>query len=326
MSSLVSIIIPVYNSEDYLERTIQSAIDQTWENKEIIIIDDGSDDRSLAIAKKYESAFVKVITQKNNGAASARNKGLSIATGDYIQFLDSDDILSSNKIEVQINALNDSPGMLAVCSTVHFYDGTNHMVQVPSTYEDSFLFSSNDPVEFLINLWGGNGLGASMIQTNSWLIPIDIIKKNDPWMEFYSPDDDGEYFCRLLLSSKGIIYTKNCYNYYRRYKSSRSLSNRASLKALEGCYMAIILKKENLLLKTSSEKAKLAIIKQLMDLAIFAYPKHEALTNLIEGEIKNLGNFNYRPALGGVIIDKISYFLGWKFARRLSILKNNLFK
>ena len=93
---MISIIIPVFNSEKYIEQTIKSAIDQTWANKEIIIIDDGSTDNSLAIAKQFKNDRIKIITQQNKGASAARNKGIAEAKGTYIQFLDAVDILSAN--------------------------------------------------------------------------------------------------------------------------------------------------------------------------------------------------------------------------------------
>ncbi|HZX58320.1 MAG TPA: glycosyltransferase family A protein, partial [Mucilaginibacter sp.] len=102
---LVSIIIPVYNSEKHLAETISSALEQTWPNKEIIIVDDGSADNSLAIAKSFASENVKVFHQPNKGASAARNKGIQEAKGDYIQFLDADDLLMPNKIAAQVKQL-----------------------------------------------------------------------------------------------------------------------------------------------------------------------------------------------------------------------------
>src|ERR1700744_3507890 len=102
---LVSIIIPVYNSEKYLSDAIQSAINQTWSDTEIIIIDDGSTDNSLQVAQQFISEKVKIFHQENKGASVARNYGLTKAKGDYIQFLDADDILSNNKIEAQMTVL-----------------------------------------------------------------------------------------------------------------------------------------------------------------------------------------------------------------------------
>ena len=120
---LVSIIIPVFNSEKYIGATIASAVEQTWPNKEIIVVDDGSTDKSLEIAEKLKDSFIKVFSQENKGASVARNKGLKEAKGEYIQFLDADDLLSPDKIEGQLNALKGSITHLALCKTKYFYDG-----------------------------------------------------------------------------------------------------------------------------------------------------------------------------------------------------------
>ncbi len=122
MQPLVSIIIPFYNAERYLSATLQSAIDQTWNNKEIIVVDDGSTDRSIELITNFKSDKVKLYQQQNKGAAAARNLGLSHAKGEYVQFLDADDLLSKDKIEKQVLALQNHPDQVAVCSTVHFKD------------------------------------------------------------------------------------------------------------------------------------------------------------------------------------------------------------
>lgn len=103
-NSLVSIIIPVYNSETYLEACILSVINQTYSNIEIILINDGSTDGSLQILKKYALADPRIILidALNEGPALARKKGLDMARGEYIQFLDSDDTLLNDAIELLI--------------------------------------------------------------------------------------------------------------------------------------------------------------------------------------------------------------------------------
>ncbi len=82
MAPLVSILIPAYNSERWIADTIRSALGQTWQNKEIIIVDDGSVDQTLSIARQFASKTVAVVTQKNQGAAAARNKAFSLSRGD----------------------------------------------------------------------------------------------------------------------------------------------------------------------------------------------------------------------------------------------------
>src|SRR6188768_4508586 len=102
MEPLVSILIPAYNAEEWIVETIDSALAQTWARKEIIIVNDGSRDQTLAVARRYESGNVKVVTQENQGAAATRNAAFGFSQGDYIQWLDADDLLAPVKVSSQV--------------------------------------------------------------------------------------------------------------------------------------------------------------------------------------------------------------------------------
>src|ERR1051325_3114803 len=102
MKPLVSILVPAFNAQNSIADTLRSALAQTWERKEIIVVNDGSTDDTLSIARQFESPSVRVVTQENQGAAVARNTALSLCQGDYIQWLDADDLLSPQKIAQQI--------------------------------------------------------------------------------------------------------------------------------------------------------------------------------------------------------------------------------
>jgi len=101
-SHLVSVLVPSYNSEVYLQECLESALAQTYPNVEIIVVDDGSTDSSLEIAKRFEPRGVLVISQSNRGQAGALNTAFDASTGDYIQYLDADDMLDPRKIEIQV--------------------------------------------------------------------------------------------------------------------------------------------------------------------------------------------------------------------------------
>ena len=110
LKPLVSILIPAYNAQETITASIQSAICQTWQRKEVIVVNDGSSDRTAEMAGRFRSK-VTVVSTENRGAAAARNHALSLSQGDYIQWLDADDILAHDKIERQFAELRkeDSP-------------------------------------------------------------------------------------------------------------------------------------------------------------------------------------------------------------------------
>ncbi|MFD2145595.1 glycosyltransferase family 2 protein [Mucilaginibacter antarcticus] len=132
---------------------------------------------------------------QNKGAATARNAGLAIAKGQYIQFLDADDLLSPDKIERQLKALNNSITQLAICKTVYFNNGDDYKQVTPlySWYDTDV----DDTVDFLVKLYAGEdvmpGYGG-MVTVHAWLTPAEVIKKAGPWKEELSVDDDGEFF------------------------------------------------------------------------------------------------------------------------------------
>jgi glycosyltransferase involved in cell wall biosynthesis len=314
--SLVSILIPCYNSEKWIAETIESALVQTWQNKEIIIVDDGSKDNSLAIAKRFESPIVKVISQENRGAGAARNRALKEAQGDFIQYLDADDLLSPDKIESQISILLNEVNKVAVCDTIHFLDGEGY--QIKTTAEKWYLYDTDDPIDFLIRLYGGYGQ-AAMIQPNAYLSPRSVIEKAGLWEEFYSPDDDGEYFCRVILASSGIRLSKKAINYYRKYQNGQSLSKRNSRRAMEGILRSIDLKTQHILDKTDSEKAKYAFAKMYMEHGVNCYPLYKdlSLISIQKAKLLGINKVHYVGGSKGILLSSI---IGWKGAKLVSFL------
>lgn len=316
MYCLVSILIPCYNAKQWIAETINSALAQTWQNKEIIVVDDGSTDDSLAIAQQFESPIVKVISQDNRGAGATRNRALKESQGDFIQYLDADDLLSPNKIESQIKILLNNLEKVAVCQTIHFFDGEDYKRK--STVDDLYLYNTDDPIEFLVRLYGGYGEGG-MIQPNAYISPRSVIERAGIWEEFYSPDDDGEYFCRVVLASSGIRFSNQGINYYRKHINGNNLSKRNSRLALEGILRSLDLKAKYLLQKTNSERAKFALAKMYMCHGVNCYPSYKdlSLEAIQKAKLLGLHNINY---VGGRRGHFLSSLIGWKGARFASYL------
>jgi len=177
---LVSIVIPAYRAEQFIRDIHDSVVGQTYPDTEIFVIDDGSPDQTAEVARTYASEKLKVVVQPNSGACKARNRGMEMSQGAYIQFLDADDVLSRDKIEKQVAILEQNTGFLGVCPTVHFMNGEDYRTMKPR--EESFwIHDTDDPVDFLVRLYGGDG-ERWMVQTSAWLTPRSITEKIGPCM------------------------------------------------------------------------------------------------------------------------------------------------
>lgn len=125
---LISVVVPIYNVEKYMVRCIDSIINQTYRNLEIILVDDGSLDNSGKICDEYKNKDdrIKVIHKKNGGLSDARNKGLDISNGKYILFIDSDDYIHKNMIEILYNNLISTNADISICKFKIIYDEINN--------------------------------------------------------------------------------------------------------------------------------------------------------------------------------------------------------
>ncbi len=115
MPSLISVVIPAYNAEQFIGQTIQSVLDQTYPCHEIIVVDDGSTDRTQEVLKKFDGK-IHCLSQQNKGPSAARNAGIQAAQGDFICFLDADDLWIPEKLEVQLAFMEANPDIALVCS------------------------------------------------------------------------------------------------------------------------------------------------------------------------------------------------------------------
>ncbi len=138
----VSIIMPTYNRCRFITKAIESVIEQTYSNWELIIVDDGSTDQTSEVVGKYvqNDSRIRYIKQKNAGCAAARNRALAEATGAYIAFIDDDDVYEPNKLQIQVEYLNENPKIGFVYSDSELIDVRgNHLKNVPEIPQRSFL-------------------------------------------------------------------------------------------------------------------------------------------------------------------------------------------
>ena len=208
MKPMVSILISAYNAEEWIGYTLQSAVAQTWPRKEIIVVDDGSTDRTAEIARRFASKGVTVVSTENRGLSAGQNHAYRLSKGDYIQYLDADDLLAPDKIERQLVALRESDSRRILLSSpwAPFYYRTRD-----ARFVRNSLWQDLSPVEWLLRKLGEN----LHMQNATWLVSRELPDAAGPWMEALHYDQDGEFFARVLLASEGTRFVPGTGIYYR---------------------------------------------------------------------------------------------------------------
>ncbi len=305
--SLVSIIIPCYNAERWVAATIEAALQQTWPDKEIIVINDGSRDNSLAVARQFEAQGIRVIDQANAGASAARNAGLQAARGDHVQFLDADDLLAPDKIEHQMRLLLAlGPRVITSSRWAHFRDAPTEAVFTEhANYRDLL------GVEFLQLHWEQ----ACMMQPGAWLAPRPLLEAAGPWNESLSLNDDGEYFARVMLSAERIVFCRASRAYYRVHGGIR-LSARRDRRALESLFRSVELTTAHLLAADASARTRAAVAYAWKWAAFELYPCAPDLAERAEAFSRQFGG-SPRPFPAGAKFQWTARLLGWRLAKRL---------
>jgi glycosyltransferase involved in cell wall biosynthesis len=314
MKPLVSILIPAYDAERWIADTIQSALAQTWPRKEIIVVDDGSSDETLRVARQFASETVSIVTQENQGAGAARNKALELCQGDYIQWLDADDLLSPDKIARQMEAVEEcqSKGTLLSSAWGYFMYRPSHAQFVPTS-----LWCDLCPLEWLLRKWENN----LHMQTATWLVSRELTKAAGPWDTRLFNNDDGEYFCRIILASDGIRFVPDAKVFYRITGSSRWSHIGRSNKKIEGHLLGMQLQIAHLRSREDSERVRAACLNHLQIWFIQFYPEQVALVKELEQLAATLGGRLNVPQLSWKYI-WIQKIFGWTVAKRAQLYYN----
>ncbi len=254
MSDLVSILIPAYKAEAFVEETIRSAQNQTWSRKEIIIVDDGSPDRTFEVAKRFESKSVKVVRQENGGAPAARNTAFSLAQGDYIQWLDADDLLHPEKISTQLLGADSGATSLTfqTCSWGKFFFDAKRTRFIRDT-----LWKDLGAIEWIVTKFADN----VWMNPAVWLVSRKLTELAGPWDDRLarSGDDDGEYVCRVVGNSNGVRFSEEARCYYRiGTVGSLNWNMETREDSLQSLVLSLTLSVEHLLKLEDSERTRAA--------------------------------------------------------------------
>lgn len=300
----VSIIIPAYNASKYIKRCIASLLNQTYKNIEIIVVNDGSTDNTLEMAKQFD---ITVLDKENGGVSSARNMGLKIATGDYICFVDADDYVEKNYIESVINVIKENN-----------YD----IIETPLLFEASFKNKIAYYTEYKIEGERKLNLFDQEYFNNELRYVIGVFYKKEIIRDIYFDEnvrcyEDGMFNLKAKLNSKTYYFYPKCFYHYVQYLNS--LSKTISDKHLD--YIIVMEKiselfKENKYLgdyvETIFKNNVIALI--LFKLPYFKQDKYKHKKELVEALKKYAPKYSRKHkitlfVLNGYILISIWFFI-----------------
>ena len=210
MEKLVSVIIPMYNAEKYISTAINSVVNQSYKNVEIIVVNDGSKDNSYNIVKENFGDKAKLITQENGGVSSARNTGLDAAEGEYIMFLDSDDSLCDDAIEKCVESIIDKD------QVIFNYNSVNENIvfqQSKFKAQNIEINSEKDQINFVVDNFSRFKSGWTIWNR---MFKKDIIDKyNIRFSKKYNMGEDQLFCLEYLLHSNYVkVIEDKLYNYF----------------------------------------------------------------------------------------------------------------
>ena len=312
-SPLVSICIAAYNAQDFIQECLESLLIQSYQNIEIIVVNDGSKDGTYGLLQSYIDRGITVINQENRGQCAASNLAFNTCNGEFIKFFDADDILHQDYISEMVKMA--SPNKLIFSHCINF-TGDYTFKENQSEYKIESQVEWNS-MDFLMSPI------SNMRQGGRWLIPRSIINKGGLWNESLSLINDYEYFTRLCLASDGIVYSKKAILYYRQLLNS--LSKQKSATAFASAYKSIKLAGDQLMAVEDSIRVKEHYSNQLKSLVYDMYPKFRKETFEINNTIADLGGSKL-PLDGGPRMQLLKKIFGWKLASWIKYIQNYFIK
>lgn len=226
---LVTIIIPVFNAEKRLEYAIKSVLKQSYDNIELVLVNDGSTDNSFHICIKYAKldSRIKVISQNNSGVSSARNRGLKESAGEFVMFLDSDDTIDSETIsELLPHLYNDESDIAIFGMSFDYYKGDNFKYNKELSFKENLSVSSNEIKKYFFQMYDANYLSSACNK----LFNSRIIKENRiTFEENMAILEDFKFVLDFMENSKKITVRSNVYYHYYNDISSSKLGRRPDI-------------------------------------------------------------------------------------------------
>ncbi|MEM9027604.1 MAG: glycosyltransferase family A protein [Pseudomonadota bacterium] len=300
---LISVCMPCYNSARFLRDSIESVLAQDYPDYEIIVVNDESKDESRQILEDYAANGVKIIDQKNGGAATARNAAYRASVGDAVLFMDTDDLILPNHLSSLAARLTE-PSVITMGQWDRFYsDPAEATFPVRETYRDAPGF------DWIIE--GGWG----MMQSAMFLVPRKLIELYGPWNERRSPIDDMEFYTRIISRCSRLRFIPEARVFYRSGLDG-SLSGGNSRVHVEGRLLSLIDATSHLLRVKDDPECRLFCANMLQRFHYDFYPYHPDLRAFARKRVSALGGATCEPS-GSPKFQTLRKYVGWRMARRL---------
>ena len=309
---LVSICIPAYNCDKYIQETLNCLCNQTYSNIEIIVVNDGSTDQTEGNAKKNTDSRITLINVINGGAAKARNIAYKHAHGQYIIFFDADDYVKPDFVSSQLNKIGNNKDIVVLSAWGRFYNNDIN------TFRKVLLPCDEMSLEDWINYYWYNC--NPMTNPGRIIIPKMLIEEAGLWNEGLSLNDDLEFYTLLFLKSKKIIFNHDAIFYYR--SGIKGLSAKKGSEANKSLFDSVSLSTE-LVLKHFDNKISIrqSCANLWQGFIHELYPDEKAMIKIAENKIKALGGSNLTYRSGGYT-KFLSSIIGWK----MTMLVKKMFK
>lgn len=302
---LVSVIVPVYNVELYIEECLDSVVKQTYQELQIIVVDDGSTDSSSQKVQPYLSdGRVQFIEQANKGLSGARNTGLEVANGRYVLFVDSDDYLELAAIEELVRLMENNQVDLIRFNGRAFLDELNEPIE-QNNYD--FSHRLKEGILYTQNLFEVNRQTfASPVYL--YMVKREIIEKNK--LSFYEGilHEDELFTTQVFLNTRSMIYA-NAFYYNRRYRENSIMTNQSPerLKRTGDSYSIIFKELEKLYVNNEYSKEQNKLIKRQMISIYSGLKKSTSDGSKRYEEIKKLKSINLMDRLYMYVHKTISF-------------------
>lgn len=311
-----AILIPCYNAVDYLEATLQSAVDNMDKCDELVLIDDHSEDQSLSVAKEFlnqSGVNYTATTNPSKGACAARNHALSISKNPWVQWLDADDILGKDKLKQQKLKLAGNPNSIVVSPFAPFMgDPENGALHEDRDWSCREVLTGAD--------WLAEG---RMTIPACWLGPRHLFEQAGPWDTRLKVNQDGEYFARVLAQAESVIFEPNVTVWYRRGNSA-SVSQFTPEKAASLFASVDSIHKTALALENSARMRQM-LANRHQHAIYTAYPHCPAGIKKAKAALRELPKPTIsNPNAVSPLSRSISSIFGWKTLTHLRQLRNKM--